>query len=133
MVWLLIFIPNSCSLQALGSGCNFRRQQDHPGILWKWQIHPGRRIYFGCRYDFRRATIELQNRSLRGLQKHEHDLRRSGFRKWIRIRIGGYKIYDGIQNAAFSDFSDSGSMSSIGSHTKRWSASKEEDDELDLK
>ncbi|EDX13508.1 GD18674 [Drosophila simulans] len=46
---------------------------------------------------------------------------------------GGYKIYEGIQNAAFSDFSDSGSMSSIGSHTKRWSASKEEDDELDLK
>jgi len=46
---------------------------------------------------------------------------------------GSYKIYEGIQNAAFSDFSDSGSMSSIGSHTKRWSASREEDDELDLK
>ncbi|KAH8385995.1 hypothetical protein KR200_012177, partial [Drosophila serrata] len=46
---------------------------------------------------------------------------------------GGYKIYDGIQNAAFSDFSDSGSVSSIGSHTKRWSANREDDDELDLK
>ncbi|KAH8267341.1 hypothetical protein KR018_011795, partial [Drosophila ironensis] len=46
---------------------------------------------------------------------------------------GGYKIYDGIQNAAFSDFSDTGSVSSIGSATKRWSANKEDDEELDLK
>ncbi|KAH8330773.1 hypothetical protein KR067_007329, partial [Drosophila pandora] len=47
---------------------------------------------------------------------------------------GSYKIYDGIQNAAFSDFSDSGSVSSMGSNSKRWSShNKEEDDELDLK
>ncbi|ALC47042.1 Syn [Drosophila busckii] len=44
-----------------------------------------------------------------------------------------YKIYEGIQNAAFSDYSDTGSMSSLNSTTKRWSAKAEDDDELDLK
>ncbi|EDW23878.1 GL23681 [Drosophila persimilis] len=45
----------------------------------------------------------------------------------------GYKIYEGIQNAAFSDFSDTGSVSSMGSATRRWSAAREDDDEIDLK
>ncbi|XP_034484406.1 synapsin-like [Drosophila innubila] len=44
-----------------------------------------------------------------------------------------YKIYEGIQNAAFSDYSDSGSIGSISSTGKRWSSKPEEDDELDLK
>ncbi|KAH8417132.1 hypothetical protein KR222_003959, partial [Zaprionus bogoriensis] len=45
----------------------------------------------------------------------------------------GYKIYEGIQNAAFSDYSESGSVSSINSTSKRWSAKPDEEDELDLK
>lgn len=44
-----------------------------------------------------------------------------------------YKIYEGIQNAAFSDYSETGSISSINSGSKRWSAKPEEEDELDLK
>lgn len=44
-----------------------------------------------------------------------------------------YKIYEGIQNAAFSDFSDSGSVSSVNSTGRRWNAKPEEEDELDLK
>ncbi|EDV93096.1 GH19116 [Drosophila grimshawi] len=44
-----------------------------------------------------------------------------------------YKIYEGIQNAAFSDYSDSGSIASVTSANKRWSAKQDEDDELDLK
>lgn len=44
-----------------------------------------------------------------------------------------YKIYEGIQNAAFSDYSETGSVSSINSGSKRWGAKPEEEDELDLK
>ncbi|XP_023174347.1 synapsin-like [Drosophila hydei] len=44
-----------------------------------------------------------------------------------------YKIYEGIQNAAFSDFSDTGSVSSVNSTSRRWNAKPEEEDELDLK
>ncbi|TDG43849.1 hypothetical protein AWZ03_009713 [Drosophila navojoa] len=44
-----------------------------------------------------------------------------------------YKIYEGIQNAAFSDFSDTGSVSSVNSTGRRWNAKPEEEDELDLK
>ncbi|KAH8359416.1 hypothetical protein KR093_006532, partial [Drosophila rubida] len=44
-----------------------------------------------------------------------------------------YKIYEGIQNAAFSDYSDSGSIASVNSASKRWSSKTDEEDELDLK
>ncbi|KAH8397679.1 hypothetical protein KR215_006752, partial [Drosophila sulfurigaster] len=44
-----------------------------------------------------------------------------------------YKIYEGIQNAAFSDYSDSGSIASTNSGSKRWNSKPDDDDELDLK
>ncbi|KAH8307688.1 hypothetical protein KR044_009503, partial [Drosophila immigrans] len=44
-----------------------------------------------------------------------------------------YKIYDGIQNAAFSDYGDTESTASINSGSKRWNSKPDEDDELDLK
>lgn len=62
-----------------------------------------------------------------------------------------YKIYEGIQNAAFSDYSEAGSTASVASsmpagntkaetissitseYTSRWNKAQEEDDDLDLK
>ncbi|XP_062124527.1 synapsin-like [Drosophila sulfurigaster albostrigata] len=41
-----------------------------------------------------------------------------------------YKIYEGIQNAAFSDYSDSGSIASTNSGSKRWNSKPDDDDEL---